>query len=153
MLKNIVEPGRPQMTVCSMRVAFRIPKATNTHTVCVILIAFPLQQWLHERASMLCYTYVNCLVNTSITYIFNNHHCQLYFLIKIQLAMMIVENIHYILKKNSLTNTVFLLLMRATCSTIFISKCKLKISNMPTQNASYTYNIIKIHFKTQNFKR
>jgi len=24
---------------------------------------------------------------------------------------------------------------------------------MPTQNASYTYNIIKIHFKTQNFKR
>ena len=30
-----------------------IPKATNTHTVCVILIAFPLQQWLHESASML----------------------------------------------------------------------------------------------------
>ena len=32
-------------------------------------------------------------------------------------------------------------------STIFISKCELKISNMPTQNASYTYKIIKIHFK------
>jgi hypothetical protein len=40
----------------------------------------------------------------------------------------------------------------AICSTIFISKCKLKISNMPTQNASYTYKIIKIHFKSQNSK-
>ena len=28
-------------------------KATDTHLECVILIAFPLQQWLHERASML----------------------------------------------------------------------------------------------------
>ena len=49
-----------------------------------------------------------------------------------------------LLLRNS-ANTVFLLLMGATCSTIFISKCKLKISNMPTQNASYTYKIIKIH--------
>ena len=37
-----------------------------------------------------------------------------------------------LLLRNS-ADTVFLLLMRATCSTIFISKCKLKISNMPTQ--------------------
>jgi hypothetical protein len=29
---------------------------TNTHTEYVILIDFPLQQWLHERASMLRYT-------------------------------------------------------------------------------------------------
>ena len=28
----------------------------------------------------------------------------------------------------------------ATCSTIFISKCKFKIANMPTQNVSYTYH-------------
>jgi hypothetical protein len=27
----------------------------------VILNAFPLQQWLHERTSMLCYTYIFCL--------------------------------------------------------------------------------------------
>ena len=26
---------------------------THTHSECAILIAFPLQQWLHERASML----------------------------------------------------------------------------------------------------
>jgi hypothetical protein len=46
------------MTIWRMRVACWIPKATNTHTVCVKLIAFTLQQWLHERASILRYTYI-----------------------------------------------------------------------------------------------
>ena len=35
-----------------MRIACWITKATNTHSDYVILIAFPLQQWLHERASV-----------------------------------------------------------------------------------------------------
>jgi hypothetical protein len=35
---------------------------THTHSGCVILIAFPLQQWLHERASLLPCTYIACLV-------------------------------------------------------------------------------------------
>jgi len=52
MWKNVVKSGRPQMIIRRMRIACWIPKATNTHTNCVILIAFPLQQWLHERASM-----------------------------------------------------------------------------------------------------
>jgi hypothetical protein len=30
-LKNIVEHGRPQMIIRSMRIAWWIPKATNTH--------------------------------------------------------------------------------------------------------------------------
>ena len=40
-----------------MRIARCIPKTadTHTHTVSEILITFPLQQWLHERASMLRY--------------------------------------------------------------------------------------------------
>jgi hypothetical protein len=33
-------------------------KATDKHSEYVILIAFPRQQWLHERASMLRYTYI-----------------------------------------------------------------------------------------------
>ena len=57
MWKNIVQPGRPQMTIWRMHSSCWIPKATNTHSQYVILIAFPLQQWLHERASMLRYTY------------------------------------------------------------------------------------------------
>jgi hypothetical protein len=35
-----------------MRIACRIPKATDTHSEYVILIAFPLQRWLQERASV-----------------------------------------------------------------------------------------------------
>jgi hypothetical protein len=45
-----------------MRIACWITKATETHSEYVILIAFPLQQWLQERVSMLRYTYIVCLV-------------------------------------------------------------------------------------------
>jgi hypothetical protein len=42
------------MKIRGMRVARWVSKATNTHfREYVILIGFPLQQWLHERASML----------------------------------------------------------------------------------------------------
>jgi hypothetical protein len=51
------------MTIWHMRIACWIPKARNTHSGCVILIVFPLQQWLHKRASVLRYTYIVCLVS------------------------------------------------------------------------------------------
>jgi hypothetical protein len=57
MWKNIVERGRPQITTWHMLIACWITEATNTHSQYVILIAFPLQQWLHERASILRFTY------------------------------------------------------------------------------------------------
>jgi hypothetical protein len=50
MWKNVLELGRPQMTIWRTDIACSIPKATNTHSEYVILNAFPLQQWLHERA-------------------------------------------------------------------------------------------------------
>ena len=40
MCKNIVEPGRSQMTIWCIRIACWIPKDTNTHSQYVILIAF-----------------------------------------------------------------------------------------------------------------
>jgi len=40
-----------------------IIKAPDTHSEYVILIAFPLQQWLQERASMLHCTFIACLVS------------------------------------------------------------------------------------------
>ena len=58
MWKNIVEADRPQMTIWRMLVACWITKATNTYSEYVILIAFPLQQWLHESSSMLRYAYI-----------------------------------------------------------------------------------------------
>jgi len=45
-----------------MRIACWITRATNAHLVCVILPAFPLQQWLHERPSTLRHTCIACLV-------------------------------------------------------------------------------------------
>jgi hypothetical protein len=40
-----------------MRFACWITKATDTHSEYVLFIAFPRQQWLRERASVLRYTY------------------------------------------------------------------------------------------------
>jgi hypothetical protein len=60
--KNVVEPGRSQMAIWRMRVACWIPKAKNIHSEYVI--AFSRQRLLHERASVLCYTYSVCLGNS-----------------------------------------------------------------------------------------
>jgi len=54
----MVDPDRPHMTIWRMRVACCITNVINTHSEYVILTAFPLQQWLPERASML---HVQCL--------------------------------------------------------------------------------------------
>ena len=51
--KYIVEWDKPQMAIWRLRIACWITKATNTHSQYAILIAFPQQQRLHERASML----------------------------------------------------------------------------------------------------
>ena len=66
MWKNMVQRGRPQVTIWRMRIACWIPKYTNTHSEYVIRIAFPLQKWLHKRASMLRYMYITCLVTVII---------------------------------------------------------------------------------------
>jgi len=48
-----------------MRAVCWTPKATEADSDYVILIGFPLQQCLHERASLLCYTYIACPVSTT----------------------------------------------------------------------------------------
>ena len=64
--KNVIKPGRPQMTIWRMHIAYWIPKTTNTHSEYWILTALPLQQWFHERTSLLRYIYIACLVNNFI---------------------------------------------------------------------------------------
>jgi hypothetical protein len=54
--ENIAQPGRSPMTTWRMRIVCSIPDATNTHSECVIIIACPYQQWLHEHISMLHFT-------------------------------------------------------------------------------------------------
>jgi len=45
------------MTIWHIRVAYWIPKTTNTYSEYVTLTDFLLQQLLHECASALCFTY------------------------------------------------------------------------------------------------
>jgi hypothetical protein len=62
MWKNMADPGRPQMTIRRMRTACWIIKAADTRSEYSILTAFPRQQWLRERASILpLYVGLPCL--------------------------------------------------------------------------------------------
>jgi hypothetical protein len=51
------------MTLLRMRIAFWIPRVTNTQSEYTISITFPLQQWLHKCASILRNPYIVCLVS------------------------------------------------------------------------------------------
>jgi len=53
MWKNIVELGRPKIKIRRMRIACWITKVTKEHSEYEILIAFPLQQCLQKRVSIL----------------------------------------------------------------------------------------------------
>ena len=66
MWKDVVERGRSQMTIWRMRIACWIPRATNRHSDCVIQIAFPLQQWLHELSLMLRCTHTAVMLNLAV---------------------------------------------------------------------------------------
>ena len=70
--KHIVEGDWPQMTAWCMCIACWLIKPIKTHSECVILIAFPLQQWLHERASVisLCVRCVSCIVGIQFIFFF-----------------------------------------------------------------------------------
>jgi hypothetical protein len=56
------------MTIWRMRIECWITKATNIHSEYVSLITFPLEQWLQERASLLRYMYIACLVHVKNCY-------------------------------------------------------------------------------------
>jgi len=63
-VENLIVRGRPQVTIWRMRIACWMPKATNTYSQYVTLIASPHQQRLHERPSLLRYPYIYCPVRT-----------------------------------------------------------------------------------------
>jgi hypothetical protein len=67
MWRNIVEPvgHRWQYGACAF--SRRIHKATNTHSEYVMFSAFPRQQWLHERASVLRHTTLPVLLYITYT--------------------------------------------------------------------------------------
>jgi hypothetical protein len=59
----MAEQERTQMTIWRMSSACWITESTDTHSEYGVPIEFPLQQWLHECASMLRYAYAVCIVD------------------------------------------------------------------------------------------
>jgi hypothetical protein len=93
MWKNIVQSARPLMTIWSTR-------ATNIHSDYVIIIACPLQQRLHERASMLRYTYSACLVEYSEIRIWANSIISVFYIMHLNpLFWEGVRRLHQTLKE------------------------------------------------------
>jgi hypothetical protein len=68
---NIVEQGRLQMITQRKRIACWITRATNRQSGFVIRIVFPLQEYSHERASKLRYTYIASLDIYTLSLIHN----------------------------------------------------------------------------------
>jgi hypothetical protein len=66
MWNDTVQPNRSQAKLWLMCIACWVPKTTDTHSECVILIAFPLRLWLHERIPMLRYTFTVLLDSETI---------------------------------------------------------------------------------------
>jgi hypothetical protein len=66
MWKNIVEPDRPQIWYNTTHALFILGdwgKNIDTCPEYLTLIASARQPWLRERTSLLCYTYIACLVD------------------------------------------------------------------------------------------
>jgi len=57
------------MTIWRIHIACWITKATNTLSEYIILTAFPLQQWLHPRASVLRYAYISFYGRSWMSYV------------------------------------------------------------------------------------
>jgi hypothetical protein len=75
MWENIAEPDKPNDNIIwRMRFACWITKATNTRSEYVIRIAFPPPQWLCERASMLRYMYIACLLDIVCDVFYRGFH-------------------------------------------------------------------------------
>jgi len=60
--KNIVHWGRPQLTVWRMRAACWIPKATDTHSVCVMLTAVSTATMVARTRLSVSYSCMTSLV-------------------------------------------------------------------------------------------
>ena len=68
MWRNIVEPGRPQITIWRMRIACWITKATNTHPEYVILIAFHRNNGCRNAPKCYFIRTLHVLFNATIAY-------------------------------------------------------------------------------------
>ena len=82
MWKYTVQLKRSQMKIWRMSITCWISQSTNTHSEYIILThCFPLQQWLHESASVLWHTYIfSCFVYQSLSNTVDAFRCILLYI-------------------------------------------------------------------------
>ena len=101
-----------------MRIECWIRKPTNTHSEYVILIAFPLQQWLNQSASIIRYTIIDLLVVTEMDIVSCTVRTEYLYTIQIYslLSMVSRYGIRYFLRRK--LSDVSLQRCRNICSSI-----------------------------------
>jgi len=75
------------MKVWSIYIAYWTSKAKNTHSEYVIFIAFPLQQLLHDRASLLSYTILYYIYTYNTLYVYFLCHLSLMLVLSINISL------------------------------------------------------------------
>ena len=71
---NIVESDPQQITIWHMHIECWIPKATNTHSECVIIIVFPRQQYVVTRKRLSVTFHTHCRLRFG-TYVYVSTFC------------------------------------------------------------------------------
>ena len=66
-VQNVVEPYIPPVTIRRTHFACRIIKATNTDSEYITLPSFARRRWLLDRALVLLYTCIACLLTSYTT--------------------------------------------------------------------------------------
>jgi len=95
MWENTVDPGRPQK-ILSMRIARCITKATNAHSKCVILFAFPRQQFLCVTLYVHCFSCFIWYMNVLVLYIYTQFDVILFFCIPLHSKSVIQRNVRFL---------------------------------------------------------
>ena len=114
----------------------RLHTHTHTHWEYVILIAFPRKRGLHERASMLRYTYIACLVTKH----FFHNCCAVGFTSQSNsTATYIVTNCKYVLR-------VAITLWWITWSSVSRQDFRVKLWNIQRKFVKYSRKLPSIHW-------
>ena len=58
-----------------MRISCWIPRAIDAHLEYVILVVFPRQQWLHERASVLTFLHTSAVLFCTVIVLWYRNRC------------------------------------------------------------------------------
>ena len=138
-----MQPESPQITTWR-RLALYGYMRTHAHSECVILTAFPRQQWLRERTSMLRYTYIACLATIPA----NSQKKRTYFCHSLQ-TLLLTAWVSIPLEKLTVAHITYKLL---AFYTLFSAVCQLTLTSASCTFAFTHFFPRETPFNTRWFK-